>query len=147
MVVRPSIRTARTEDWTAIADLLAECRLPVDDLNPAMLADFLVSERAGRIVGVVGSEPLGEDVLFRSLAVAPGCRGQGLAGALTAELERRARAGGATTAYLLTATAENFAWIRGFRVKPREEAPAAVRNTAEFRHVCCASARCMSKNL
>ena len=141
------LRTARDPDWNSIVALLRQCQLPVEDLVPAMLPDFLVAEDAGRLAGVVGCEPRGDCTLFRSLAVAPEHRGRGLAAVLAAELERRAKAGGAKTAYLLTRTAERFAEKRGFRAVPRESAPDAIRGTAEFRHVCCAAARCMAKEL
>lgn len=141
------IRIATPGDWEPVTTLLAQCRLPVEDLNPGMLARFLVAECEEGLVGVVGCESLGEHVLFRSLAVAPDHRGQGIAGDLTAELERRCQQAGAKTAYLLTNTAEKFAQQRGYRAIPRESAPDPVRNTAEFRHVCCSSARCMCKGL
>lgn len=112
-----------------------------------MLTDFLVAEISGHIVGVVGREPLGDCVLFRSLAIAPDFRGQGLAGALTAKLEHCSKAGGAQTAYLLTNTAGKFAEKHGFRVLPRTEAPATIQHSTEFRHICCTSALCMHKNL
>ena len=130
MNLRYSIRTAQAEDWHAITALLAECRLPVDDLQPALLADFLVAEVSGRIAGVVGCEPRGDCVLFRSLAVVTAHRGQGFASALTAELERRCKAGGAHTACLLTNTAGNFAARHGFRILPRTDVPAAIQKTA-----------------
>ena len=141
------IRRAQADDGPFIADLLRQCRLPVDDLDPAMLPDFLVAEDAGRIIGVVGCEPRGDAVLFRSLAVTPEFRNRGIAGTLTADLARRCKAGGARTAYLLPRTAEAFAAKRGFRVLPRADAPAAIRRTAEFRHAGCAAALCMCKEL
>ncbi len=141
------IRTAQAEDEPAIVALLTRHHLPVADIKPALLAGFLVASDAGRIVGVVGCEQLGEFALYRSLAVAPEHHGRGLATALVAELEQQCRNRGIRAAYLLTRTAETFAAKRGFRPIPRSAAPAPILNTGEFRHACCASARCMMKDL
>ena len=48
---------------------------------------------------------------------------------------------------LLTTTAASFFAKRGYRPLARDEAPAAVRATAEFRSICPASATCMGKSL
>ena len=147
MISKVSLRTAQAHDWSAVTTLLVQNHLPAADLTPAMLADFLVAEMDARVIGVVGCELRGECALFRSLAVAPAHRNQGVANALTRELERRCVSAGIKRAYLLTRTAVLFAEKYGFRAIPRTTAPQDIRNTSEFLADCCTAASCMAKDL
>ncbi len=49
--------------------------------------------------------------------------------------------------YLLTITAEGFFAKRGYHRVERDSAPSSVRETAEFKNLCPASAVCMVKYL
>jgi ribosomal protein S18 acetylase RimI-like enzyme len=62
---------------------------------------FLVAELAGQLVGTVLGGFDGRRGMVYHLAVAAGCRGQGLGAALMAELESRLRAKGCVKCYLL----------------------------------------------
>lgn len=125
-------------------------------LRAAGLPDSDVAE-AGRIffaffsgverVGFGGLEGAPPDMLLRSLAVEPGCRGEGHGGRMLAFLEHHARAFSTVRLHLLTTTAEPFFLGHGYRRADRAAAPAAIRGSTEFTSLCPASARYLVKAL
>jgi len=142
-----AIRLATTGDAAAIRRLLADNRLPVDDLDSAAIA-FLVASEDERLVGVVGIEPFGGAGLLRSLAVTPTARRNGLGQALVATAEAYAREdAGLSELVLLTTTAAPFFARRGYVDIPRAATPLDVQASAEFKSICPASATCMRKFL
>jgi len=141
---RVRIETATPADVPAIAALLREAGLPHEDFAPHV-ARFLAARDGARVVGAVGAEVYGEAALLRSLVVAPEFRRGGLGGRLVDALERAAAARGVTRWWLLTTTAVTFFAQRGFRVAVRDDAPAAIRATAEFRGLCPSVAVCLSR--
>jgi amino-acid N-acetyltransferase len=141
------IRASRAPDFFTVRELLAAARLPVEDLNTAPGLRFWVAEDQDRIVGAVGLESLGAAGLLRSLVVAPSHRQHGLGSSLSATLEREARASGIEVLVLLTETAEAFFRRHGYQVIEREYVPDEIKQSAEFRSLCPASAICMTKSL
>jgi amino-acid N-acetyltransferase len=140
------IRAAGAADLAAILALLEEARLPTAGVADH-LADFLVAEEAGSLVGAVGMERAGEAALFRSLVVRPDVRRRGIGERLFRALEALARARGVKRAYLLTETIEARCRAWGFTRVPRETAPAALRASPELSGCCPASAPLMAKDL
>lgn len=138
------IEAATPADVPAIAALLREAGLPSEDFA-THVAHFLVARAAGQVVGAVGAELHGEAALLRSLVVAPARRAGGLGNRLVNELERAAAAWGVRRWWLLTTTAVKFFAQRGFKVAVRDDAPEAIRGTAEFRGLCPSVALCMSR--
>lgn len=134
-------------DVTAVRARLASAGLPTADLAAAPRADFWGCSANEDLAGVIGLEGYGAVALLRSLAVAPDWQGRGLGSALLAHAERMARSRGVQALYLLTTTAEAFFTRRGYVRIPREAAPPALRQTAEFAALCPASAVCLSKTL
>lgn len=124
--------------------LLEAARLPVADLAAVRPEFFGVRDDAG-LAGVIGLERHGRAALLRSLAVRDDQRGRGLGTTLVRELEARAPGLGITEIWLLTTTAEPFFRQLGYVPAARDAAPAAVRETAEFRGVCPTSAACLTK--
>ncbi len=124
--------------------LLEAAHLPVADLATARPEFFGLRDDAG-LVGVIGLERHGKAALLRSLAVRDDQRGRGLGTTLVRELEGRAPDLGVRELWLLTTTAEPFFRQLGYVPAPREAAPVAVRETAEFRGVCPTSAACLTK--
>lgn len=145
--MRAHIGLAEPGDLPAVKGLLDESGLPSSDVTAEKLTHFLVARAGGALAGVIGVEPLGNDGLLRSAAVAPALRGGGLGVELVAALERRARELGVRRLYLLTTTAERFFRGRGYGRVARDTAPPAVRGTTEFRDLCASTSVCMMKRL
>jgi amino-acid N-acetyltransferase len=141
------ITPAGDADFSAVIDLLKTCGLPFADLTPAHLTEFRVCRDGARLIALGGLEFCGAAALLRSFAVLPAYREQGLAQRLLAALESHAVATGHQDLYLLTNTAPDYFARRGFRPLAREEAPAAVAASPEFRSLCPASAVFMHKAL
>jgi N-acetylglutamate synthase-like GNAT family acetyltransferase len=84
---------------------------------------------------------------LRSLAVTAELQGRGLGCDLTDAAIRMARDLDVANLYLLTTTAERFFPRFGFRTIDRDDVPASVRESVEFRSACPASAVAMVKTL
>lgn len=137
-----AVRAATGRDYAAVIGLLEAASLPTNGVPPG-LDGFLVAERGGWIVGAIGLERYGEAALLRSAVVEPEARGTGLGAALVERLLDAARAAGVREVFLLTTTAEGYFPRFGFGPIAREEVPAAVRASVEFRGACPASAAVM----
>jgi len=140
------LRPAQPEDLPAVLALLESAVLPREGVAE-WLAHFAVAERGGRLVGVAGLEVYGPDALLRSVAVADDWQGRGIGASLTDEVLNGARRDGVGTVYLLTETAEHYFPRHGFHRIGREEVPAAVQASVEFRELCPVSSTVMAKSL
>lgn len=87
----------------------------------------------------------GDDALLRSVAVDPAWRGHGVGRALVTRLIADAEGRGTRALYLLTMSAEGYFPKFGFHEVTRDAVPPAVRETAEFRGACPASATVMRR--
>ncbi len=145
-VANAVLRPATTRDLAAIEQLLTAAQLPTAGVTEA-LANFIVAESDGRLVGVVGLEVCCEYALLRSTAVEPAWRGRGLGRALVERIIAEAEARGIRALYLLTTTAEHYFPSFGFTRTTRETVPDDVRASVEFRSACPASAVVMEKQL
>ncbi|HEY7482354.1 MAG TPA: arsenic resistance N-acetyltransferase ArsN2 [Gemmatimonadales bacterium] len=141
-----SIRPATPGDFTGVVSLLHAADLPTAGLQPR-LADFLVAEDHGRIVGAIGLEVYGDRALLRSAVVDAGHRNSGLGSDLVARLLERARVRGVREVYLLTTTAERYFPRFGFHPIARSEVAPAVCASEEFRGACPESAVAMRRLL
>lgn len=137
----------RAEDRPEVEAFLQMQELPTVDLNPKMLADFLVARREGILVGVVGLERHPKAGLLRSVAVDKSLRGIGLGKRLVMSMEDRARGRGLRQIFLLTTGAEDFFLALGYRPLDRLDAPPGIRNSRQFRDLCPNSATFMTKAL
>jgi len=140
----PSLRPATPADFSAVERLLTDSALPLEGVREA-LADFVVAEAGGDIVGVAGLEVCCDNALLRSVAVRPEWRSHGLGRALVTRAIADAEARGLHALYLLTTTAERYFPSFGFRKIDREAVPPEVRETVEFRSACPASATVMCR--
>lgn len=140
------IRPGTPGDFSPALAMLEASDLPAEDFTAAHLA--LVAEGHAGILGIIGMESFaGSIALLRSLAVVPSSRGEGVGRKLVAALEAMAVEQRIRQLWLLTNDADAFFRGLGFAVRLREEAPEAIRNTAEFSRLCPADAILMSKNL
>ena len=141
------ITSANQHHETAIKALLKECDLPFEDLTSAHFESFFIIKNGSYLEAVIGLELCGDLGLLRSLAVIPSKRGQGWAIQLVNELETYARHQQIAVLYLLTTTADVFFAKLGYQRISRTLIPKALRETAEFKSICPASAICMWKQL
>jgi amino-acid N-acetyltransferase len=142
-----SLRAAAASEFDAVVALLDSAGLPIRDLRPQSLENFLVAVDARAVVGAAALERYGDVGLLRSVVVAAEHRGAGLGVALVEAIERRARDHGVGFVVLLTETAKKFFAAKGFITAQRADAPAAVQASSEFALVCPASATYMVKVL
>lgn len=140
------IRGATMADLPAVERLLRESQLPLDGVREALNA-FLVAESGGTLVGVAGLEVCCEHALLRSVAVVPSWRSKGLGRELISRIIADAESRGIKALYLLTTTAERYFPSFGFERITRDEVPADVQATGEFRGACPASATVMCRPL
>jgi len=136
---------ARPHDLRGALDLLGRTELTERDVAERWGHYFAVREDDGRVVGVAGLEIHGEDGLLRSVAVDAEYRGQGLAASLVEAAMERAKRLQIRAVYLLTTTARDYFARHGFADCPREEAPAAIRESWEFRTGCPSTAAFMKR--
>lgn len=141
-----TVRPATTADLPRVERLLKDSSLPLDGVREA-LADFVVAESNGDLVGVAGLEICCDDALLRSVAVHPDWRSKGVGRALVTRAIADAEARGIRALYLLTTTAEAYFPSFGFTTIERAAVPQAVRDTAEFKEACPASAIVMTRPL
>jgi amino-acid N-acetyltransferase len=142
MKIRPAIH----RDLPAVRGLLAEGRLPDEDIG-SHLATLLVGVAQRAVVAAGALEPLGDACLLRSIVVAAPFRGRHWGLRMSGRLLDLAHRLRIRDAYLLTTTRPEFFAALGFAQVPRETAPAAVRATRQFASLCPASAVLMHMKL
>ena len=135
-----------SEYRAALISLLQSERLPVEDL-PQDLSNFYMAIDNGSIVGAIGLEIYDRSGLLRSLVVKPEYRKMKIATSLVDELEKQARTFGINEIYLLTETARNYFSKIGYEETGRDEAPASLKESSEFSHVCPSTAIFMRKKV
>ncbi len=129
-------------DVPAVLALLEAASLPTSGVkeNPSA---FVAARIGDELVGCCGIEHHGAYRLLRSLVVDPRHRGRGIAKALVEHVLALPRQGATEGTYLLTTTARDFFPRLGFEVRPRDQAPEAIRASWEFRTGCPDTAVCM----
>jgi amino-acid N-acetyltransferase len=140
-----SAEPAHPHDLPDALALIVRAQLPEHGVAELWGHYFVVREDDGRIVGVAGLEVHGEDGLLRSVAVDDDYRGQGVGSRLVTTAMERARLVPLRAVYLLTTTAPEYFARHGFAACAREDAPAAVRDSWEFRTGCPATAVLMMR--
>jgi len=138
-----TLRQGSQADWAAVAALLQANKLPLDGAQ-AHLHNYLLALSNGEVVGCAGAEVYGDIALLRSVAVAPGLHKQGIGKLLLDRLIHEARRRQIRTLYLLTVTAPEYFAQAGFKRMKMDDAPAALKASAEFQGACPACAALMS---
>jgi amino-acid N-acetyltransferase len=144
-IATDDIRRGQPADVPAVLALLHSAGLPTADFTSSQRLTMWVVSARDSLVGVVAMERFGTDALLRSLAVASGHRKRGVGHQLVARLEQDAQAEGVHQLVLLTETAESFFRDLGYEVIDRRYVSEELRQSAEFRSLCPASAVCMRK--
>jgi amino-acid N-acetyltransferase len=127
--------------------LLEGVRLPTADIAGVDELPMWVLEERGAIVGVIALERFGSEALLRSLAVRPEYRQRGFGRELVTRIEESARAENIQQLVLLTESAQGFFRSLGYSVIDRRYVSEQLKQSAQFRSLCPASATCMSKTL
>lgn len=140
------IQHAEPSDLPAVRRLLETHHLPLDGVDEHV-ETMVVARRGREVVGAAAVELYEDGALLRSVVVSPAVQGQGLGHRLSEAALSLARDRGTRTAFLLTTTAEQFFPKLGFERIAREDVPASVQTSIEFRAACPASAAVMRKQL
>ena len=140
------VEPARAHDLGPAVELLRCCELPTEGVAERF-GHYLVVRDDARLVGLAGLEIYGADALLRGVAVDSELRGEGLGAQLVAAAEDLAQRLGLGAIYLLTTTAREFFGRLDYQDCARDAAPAAVRESWEFRTGCPATAVLMKKTL
>ena len=141
----PRVRSAAPEDLAAVERLLTDSGLPLDGVSESF-DTFVVAEVGSDLVGVAGLEVCCDNALLRSVAVRPEWRSHGVGRALVTRAIADAEGRGLRALYLLTTTAERYFPSFGFRTISRDDVPAEISQTVEFREACPASATAMCRD-
>jgi len=131
----------------AVEALLSANDLPITDLSDLQPCDFLYCGEREKPIAAIGLQIVGSVGLLRSLVVSHDGQHQGYGTALVAALESKASQAGIIDIFLLTETAQDFFAHLNYTSIPRNSAPSAIKNTAEFNGLCPSDATLMHKNL
>jgi arsenate reductase len=142
-----TIRPATSEDRERAERLLATCALPPDGLADQFPGGYAVAEAGSVFTGLAGVEIYGPYGLLRSVAVAPGHRGRGIAARLVRDRIEWARTKNLSTLYLLTTTAAVYFPRAGFVRIARDEGPQEIRDCVQFTTACPGSSVLMKLDL
>jgi len=130
------VSPAGLNEHATFASLLQSAGLPVPDERDAPVA-VRFARRGGEIVGCVGCERHGDDVLLRSLAVRESARSGGVGTALVRALLAELDSMGARDVYLLTLGAARLFERVGFEAIDRSALPRAIARSREgVMHAC-----------
>jgi N-acetylglutamate synthase-like GNAT family acetyltransferase len=140
------VRPATPNDLEHVERLLSTAALPLDGVREHF-DGFVVAERGGSIVGCAAVERYTSAGLLRSVAVDQSERSKGTGAVLVEQCIANAAHAGIDTLVLLTTTAERYFPRFGFEVVDRTAVPEAVRESAEFRGACPASATVMRRTM
>jgi N-acetylglutamate synthase-like GNAT family acetyltransferase len=130
------LRTVEQSDYAALATVLAENNLLSGDLDGENKRFFAFEDDSGWRVGVGGLEIYGDVAILRSFLTMSCHRGEGLGAQMLEEVLAAAKASGVRDAYLFTENAQGFFEKQGFKLVRREEAPAAIKASAQFAEHC-----------
>ena len=144
--MKVQIERASKADQPSILQLLLDAGLPIDGLIEHLDSAFVARDGA-TIVGYSALETYADGALLRSVAVAPGARGRGIGQRLTEAALTLARSAGVPAVYLLTTSAESYFPKFGFVPATRDQVPAGVKQSIEFRSACPATAVVMWRAL
>jgi amino-acid N-acetyltransferase len=142
----PVIKQLHSDELDQIRNLLLAENLPTEDLTIAPLLVYGM-EVNGQLLAIGALENYGTYALLRSVAVAKNNQKQGIGKQLVTFLENQARKLNIEGLYLLTTTADRYFRQLKYHEIKREDFPMELQSSAEFSHLCPASAFCLFKKL
>lgn len=140
------VRTAISNDFSFIVELLKNASLPTVDINPS-LSHFFVAELNNVIIGVIGLEIYNENALLRSMVVSPEYRNRSVATMLLTALTNYAAEKRVEKLFLITTSAEGYFSRKGFCTVSREDVPLSILSCPEFTTLCPSTATVMKKDI
>lgn len=142
----PQLRPASGPDLPSIASLLHEGGLAAGAARER-LGRTVVAQADRRVIATAAWEPVGEDAILRSVAVAPDARGRGVGLLVVAAALRQAARAGFRQIYLVTADGERFFARSRFMVIPRDSLPEGIAKHRQITRECPESAPVMRLEL
>ena len=133
------------EERQKAIDLLQQQQLPTLDIDEEKLLYLLLEGE--KVIGTAGLEIFNDCALLRSVSVVKNQQGKGFGRVINDGVEKYAKDSGINCMYLLTTSAKDFFDKQGYCVISREDAPVAVKQTAEFTSLCPSSAVLMKKRI
>ncbi|MHA1973822.1 MAG: arsenic resistance N-acetyltransferase ArsN2 [Candidatus Hodarchaeales archaeon] len=128
--------------------LLESVELPIQGIEENLHNFFIVPvKNTKKLLGSIGLEIYGNNALVRSLAVHSTYHKKGLGTQILTHIHMYAKERGVKRLYLLTTTAEKFFRKFDYEIIPRNEVPANVKESIEFKSVCPESATSMRKSI
>ena len=139
-------RDATYTDLEDIVSMLHTSNLPSVDCEEH-LDNFVIVEVNEKIIGIGGLEVYGNVGLLRSIVVDADSRRNGVGEIIYKLIAKKAANVGVNTLYLLTESAEKYFSGLGFSVQDRDEIPASIKETKQFKEPCPSSAKVMCRVL
>ncbi len=136
-----------TASDTGLRTALREAGLAVDDLEEPHGVFYAYEALDGTPLGFGGFQRVGDAALIRSIIVEKDNRRAKIGKNLVALLLHRALQAGAKTAWLLTEEAAPFFEKAGFKIKPRDEAPASILATRQAAQLCPQNATLLARKI
>jgi amino-acid N-acetyltransferase len=140
------ILSANSSDYNAIKALLAASKLPFEDIGTEKQY-FIIAKENNKLIGCIAIERYGNRAILRSMAVDELFRGQGISKELYKALLDYCIAQNIIELMLLTTTAKAYFEKAGWQLTHRDSVHADVKQSAEFTHLCPASATVMQLSL
>jgi len=139
-------RELKKEELLQVKKLLENNNLPHDDLERSKVK-FIISKNKSEIIGSIGIELYGTDVLLRSFLVKQNYKNKGLGSILLMAAIEKCKSEKVTKIHLLTTTAETYFAKKGFDITERIDAPNSILHTKEFSEICPSSSIYMTLKL
>jgi amino-acid N-acetyltransferase len=114
---------------------------------PQKISSLFLGYADSKVIGIGGVEVFGKVGLLRSVVIKEQFRRKGLGKMLISEIIETTKRRGVSELYLLTTTAEDFFSRIGFKKIERNAAPAAIKNTTEFKELCSVTSVLMWRKL
>lgn len=137
-------RFCQQQDVKPVCDLLRSSNLPHADFNLNKIKVILAIDN-GDIIGSIGIELYPPNALLRSFVLHPDYRGKGIGNNMLQYLISYSSQKGIRDVHLLTDTADSYFISNGFIVANRNDAPAQIRKTSEFKDLCPSTSTYMLK--